>query len=285
MTSDAKRLTNKQNATNSTGPKNQASREHVRFNALKHSFFARELIIKEHDKPEYDALQTMLYRQYAPSTAMQQIALQRIVCCAWRFKLSIRLEMRRLNAHVDLQTEPGPLADGMEDKAVAPRWYLWGRADLHAAAKMLVALRADIEANGWIHADRWKEPLTTIFSGDEFYNSLSDWSPGNIVAIQAAEYLVKHAELYNMPLPESLTGGDTDRVVVDPRARWQMMVKIVDLKFQQLDDFRRLLDGRGMGGDSQSAASVDVGSRYFTTAGRDLERAVAWYEYIKQQGL
>jgi hypothetical protein len=285
MTSDAKRLTNSQNATKSTGPQHEASKEHVRLNALKHSFFARELIIREHDQPEYSALQAMLRRQYAPSTAMQQIAFQRIVCCAWRFKLSIRMEMRRLNTHFDLQTEPGPLVDGMEDKAVAPRWYGWGRAELRAAARTLMELRADIQANGWIHADRWKEPLTTMFSGDEFYNSLSDWSPGNIVAIQAAEYLVKHAELYNMPLPESLTGGDTDRAVIDPRARWEMMVKIVDLKLQQLNDFRRLLDGRGMDGDSESAASVDVGSRYFTTASRDLERAVAWYQYIKQQGL
>lgn len=284
MTSDAKRLANKRNAQKGKGPKNQASKKHVRLNALKHGLFAKELIIKEQDKPEYDALQTMLHRQYAPSTAMQQIGFQRILCCGWRFKLAIRIEMRRLNAHLDLRSESGPLVEGMEAQAEAQRWYLWDRADLRAAAKMLLALRADIEANGWIHAEQWKEPLTKIFSG-EFYNLLSDFSPGSIEVIHLAEHLKEHEKLFGGHLPE-LKLGDSDRkVVVDPRSRWQMMVKIVDLKLQQLNEFRLLLDGRGMGGDSQSAASVDVGSRYFTTAGRDLERAVAWYEYIKQQGL
>jgi hypothetical protein len=285
MTSDAKRLANKRNAKKGTGPKNQASKKHVRLNALKHGLFAKELIIKEHNKPEYDALQTMLYRQYAPSTAMQQIGFQRILCCSWRFKLAILIEMRRLNAHLDLPSEPGPLVEGVEDKAEAPRWYLWGRADLNAAAKWLLALRADIEANGWINKDRWKEPMRKIFSGDEFYNLLSDWSPGPITAIFAAEHLAEHQRLFGGFHPELKVENSDPKAVVDPRARWEMMVKIVDLKLQQLNDFRRLLDGRGMGGDSESAASVDVGSRYFTTASRDLERAVAWYQYIKQQGL
>ena len=64
-----------------------------------------------------------------------------------------------------------------------------------------------------------------------------------------------------------------------------MMVKFVDLKLQHLRDLRLLLEGQGSGGDSQSVASLEIGSRYFTTAGRDLERAVAWFEWIRQQGL
>ncbi len=145
-------------------------------------------------------------------------------------------------------------------------------------------LRANIQSHGWIHGEEWREPLTKIFGG-EFYGTLSDWSVQDVAAIYLAEHIAEHSKRFDIPHPALQIEGNTDRKVGDPRSRWEMMVKIVDLKLQQLSDFRLLIEGRGAGGDSQSAASVDAGSRYFTTAGRDLERAVAWYEYIKQQGL
>jgi hypothetical protein len=63
-----------------------------------------------------------------------------------------------------------------------------------------------------------------------------------------------------------------------------MMVKLVDQKLQHVRDHLQL-DGQGAGRDSESIASLETGSRYFTTASRDLERAVAWYQRIKEQGL
>jgi hypothetical protein len=282
MTSNAKRRANKRNSTNGGGPKTEAGKRRVRLNALKEGLFAHELIVKENEKPEYAALQTALGKQYAPSTAMQQIGFERILCCAWRVKLSLRMEMRRLNAHLDLQTQQDPLAEGVEEKAEAPRWYGFGRAELRAATRMLLALRADIQANGWIHREQWKESLDKTF-GSELYDLLTNWSPASIDDILMAEHLVAHAKTFGKPLPE-LDPGKGDPAIGDPRSRWEMMVKLVDLKLQQLNDFRLLLEG-GAEGDSLSAASLDVGSRYFTSASRDLERAVAWYEYIKQLGL
>ena len=280
MTSNAKRRANKHNSTNGGGPKTEAGKRRVRLNALKEGLFAHELIVKEKEKPEYAVLQTALRKQYAPSTPMQQIGFESILCGAWRVKLSLRMEMRRLNAYLDLQTQQEPLAEGVEEKAEAPRWYGFGRAELRSATRMLSALRADIQANGWIHAEQWKESLDKTF-GSEFYELLANWSPGSIDAIHLAEHLVAHAKTFNMPLPELPQAGKGNPAIGDPRSRWEMMVKLVDLKLQQLNDFRLLLEG-GADGDSLSAASLDVGSRYFTSASRDLERAVAWYEYIKQ---
>jgi hypothetical protein len=263
------------------GPKSQAGKRCVRLNALKEGLFARELIMKENEKPEYAALQTALRKQYAPSTPMQQIGFERILCCAWRVKLSLRMEMRRLNAHLDLQTPQDPLAEGAEENAEAPRWYASGRAELRAAVGLLLALRKDIQWGGWIHSERWKEPLDKTF-GSGFYELLAKWSPGDLQAIRLAEHLVAHEKTFNMPLPEALNPGNGDPPIGDPRARGEMIVKLVDEKLQHVNDLRLLLDGQGAGGDWQSGASLDVGNRYFTSASRDLERAVAWYEYIKQ---
>jgi hypothetical protein len=156
-------------------------------------------------------------------------------------------------------------------------------AELRAATRMLMDLRTDIQANGWLHAEQWKEPLTKTFGNSEFYDMLESFSPGSIDAILAAEHLEAHAKTFKMPLPE-IPSSATEGIPAIGRLRWDMMVKLVDLKLQQLNDFRLLFVGSADGG-SLSTASLDVDSRYFTTASRDLERAVAWYEYIKQQGL
>jgi len=192
--------------------------------------------------------------------------------------------MRRLNAHLDLQTPHGPLVEDPEEKAQAPRWYGFGRAGLRAAERMLLDLRQDIQATGWIHAEQWKEPLSETFGNSEFYDSLTEWDPGSIDAILAAEHLVAHSKTYNLPLPELQEAGNSNSAIGDPRSRWQMMVKLVDVKLQQLNDFRRLLDERSAGEDSQTTASADIAGRYVTTASRELERAVAWYEHLKEHG-
>jgi hypothetical protein len=279
MTSNTKVPTNK---STGGGPKTQAGKRHTRLNALREGFFSKELVLKEDEQSLSATIRLALQEQYAPSTPMQWIALDRIHFCLWRVKRAAQREMRRLSAQLDLQTPTGTLAEDPEEKA-HPRWYALGRAELRDASRMLLELRQDIEASGWIHAEHWKEPITKTFD-ENFYDSLTEWDPGSIDAILMAEHLVAHSKTYNLPLPELEEVRKSEPAVGDPRSRWQMMVKLIDLKLQQLNDFRRLLDRRSDGGDSQTAASAEDG-RYFASACRDLERAVAWYQYLQEQGL
>jgi hypothetical protein len=284
MASDENNRKNNTSCNNSCGPKTQAGKRRVRLNALKDGLFAKELIVQEDEKPEYEVLRTELHKSMRLSTAMQQIGFERIVCCDWRSKLSLRREMRRLSPDVDLRTWQDQL--GNQEKGLevtAPRWYAFGRAELRAAARLLLDLRQEIKQSGGLQLEEWKERLSKNF-GDDFYDTLTRWQPVNTEAIRMAEHLVGHSKLLNLPLPDLGQLESSDAVIGDPRSRWEMMVKIVDLQLQHVYDLRRRLDETGAGGDSTTAASGEDG-RYFARANNDLERAVAWYQYLKEQGL
>jgi hypothetical protein len=269
---------------NNGSPKRQAGKRRVRLNALKDGLFAKELIIQEKEKPEHEILRTELYKQYYPTTAMQQIGFERIVCCAWRVKLSLRREMRRLGPAIAFQTQQDPLANNQEKglELEAPRWYAFGRAELRAAARTLLELRQDVKENGELHLEQWKERLSNIF-GNDFYDTLANWQPRDTQAILLAEQLVGHSRLYNMALPDPGEPEKGDALIGDARSRWEMMVKIVDLQLQHVYVLRRQLL-LGVGKDLGIAPSLEDG-RYFATANNDLERAVTWYQYLKDQGL
>lgn len=306
MTLVPKQPPNKHKPRNSGGPVTEAGKKRVSKNALKHGLFSQEKLVREDEKPEYEALRLALHEQYAPSTVMQQVAFERIVWSTWRLRQANRVEMQRLNAYLEITAQRDQVAEGAEEKPELPRWYSSGPADLRAAEQLLTKLRADVQQNGWHHAEQWKEALTRTFGGD-FYDSLTNWSPGSVDAIRIAEYLTAHAGTF-VGAPPGISGegaaalpgisregaatlpgiSGEDKVDLQNaslRARWEMMVKLIDLKLQEVRDLRLLLDLGGSGGDSQSLASLESISRYFTTAGRDLERAVFWFQWIRQEGL
>ena len=136
------------------GPVTEGGKKRVRMNALKHGLFSKELVVRDDEKPEYEELWTTLHKQYAPSTPMQQVGFARIVWSAWRFRQAIRLEMQRLNTQLQVSAQQVSLVEGTEEKAEAPRWYAFGRAELRAAERLLMDLRADIQKHGWHHAEQ-----------------------------------------------------------------------------------------------------------------------------------
>ena len=71
-------------------------------------------------------------------------------------------------------------------------------------------------------------------------------------------------------------------MVVDPNLSWQLAVKLLDEKNQHLRDLAHAGE-IGYGADQpQSPPVVDFAPRYFTTASRDLERAVKWFLELKE---
>lgn len=268
-----------------TGPKTVAGKERVRYNALQHGFYSKQLIIQESEKSEFESLRKTLHGELAPETIIQIVAFERLLCAVWRVKQSLRMEERalKLQARYELEeeTKEGDRANATEP----PRWYTSGRGPLTTSIKLLSTLRAELVADGGLHLEERKEGIVKVF-GNEFYDLLAQWRPGNTTAIKISEYLTKQAEKYAMPLPETIAPGE-GRVVVDPRAKWEMMIKLVDLKLQDLAEIHRVMGG---GTDDESGAerrtaAIDVSARYRTTAVRELERAADWYLYLRGKGL
>ena len=66
-----------------------------------------------------------------------------------------------------------------------------------------------------------------------------------------------------------------EKLVVDQRAKWDMMIKLIDVKLQDLAEIYRLL-GSGTGDQADAArrtSAFELVSRYITSAVRERERA------------
>lgn len=287
-TSREKIAANTSNSSHATGPKTKIGRERSKLNAWKHGIFARELLVADEDKPEFAALRSALRDQLQPASALQQIGFDRILSSCWRYKLATRLEMKRLKAHFELKDDQA-LQEPQNDSPsqnVLSRWYAVSNADLRNAIRLLLELGQEVATNGWRNKEEWRDRLINTF-GSECFELFTSWDPMSIQAILMAEHLDDTVKVFNSPLPPI---PDIDsrkqRTLVDPKLSWQMSVKLIDLSRYYLEGLARI---NKLGGDRpderQGAAALDLGARYATTATRDLERAVAWYQYLKEQHL
>ena len=201
-----------------------------------------------------------------------------MVSAAWRFKLALRMEAKRLKPQLETDNEQ----DSAEVTTETPCWYTSGRQGLNIAAKGLRGLREEVRVSGAMHLENHKGWIVSTF-GSDFYRSLAECGPTNKDAILMAEMLVQHAADFRQPLPES--GVSVNIRPIDERARWDMMVKVVDLKMQEVSEFYRLL-GQSVGeSESPQTVALDVVNRYVTTTSRELEHAVDWYGQLLEKGL
>src|ERR1017187_7767577 len=202
MTSFQKKDSNKRNAAKSTGPKTETGKRHVRLNALKHGFYAHELTVSEADERDFEILRESLRAQLAPRTAVQDVGFEQIVTCCWRCKLAIRMEMSGLKAHF-VARDASPSNDNAPPRDVREtHWYGASYGDLRNGLRILKELREDISENGPLHLERWKDQIIKAF-GLGFYDSISEWKDMSISSVQVAEFIQKHEETFNMPLPAS----------------------------------------------------------------------------------
>ena len=121
--------------------------------------------------------------------------------------------------------------------------------------------------------------------GPEYYDSLAEWGPIHTIAVLVTEHLQKHEETFKMGLPPGTKDIPEDLRFLTARARWEMMVKVIDLKLQQISEFHRLLAQPNLEEVGQRALQGDGAGRYLTTAARELERALDWFRYVKERGL
>jgi hypothetical protein len=267
-----------------SGPKTAAGKQRVRYNALRHGYYSKRLIIQENEKAEFEELRKNLQAELEPETTMQIIAFERLLGAIWRAKQALQMEERAVKLQASYELEEEKKDDDSANVVEPPRWYTSGRAALNTSTKMLGNLRTQLAQDGGSHLEDHRDWIVNTL-GNEFYDSLSQWRLENISAIQASEFLAKHSERYKMPLPESVVPTEP-KVVVDPRARWDMMVKLVDVKLQDLAEIYRLLGGDNSDRSSaeRRTAVLDVAARYITSAFRELERAFDWYMKVRESG-
>jgi hypothetical protein len=269
-TSQKKIEANRRNSVRSTGPKTEEGKRWSRINAFKHGLFASALHVTDLEKPEFDHLRQALYIQLLPDSIVLQIGFERVVVASWRLKLLLRIEQKAFKACLEVEENEQPQSDVSMESGLPTRWYGTSTKDFRQAMAYLSSLLQEVEANGLLHA------------GD----SLIDWEPINVAAIQMAKGLIGHATNFNMPLPGSLTGEVENNHTSDSGFNSQMVVKIIKLKQQHVADFLRIRGSEGDGRDQdQSAIRLDLVSRYVNTATRELERAINWYVELKTQGL
>jgi hypothetical protein len=93
-------------------------KKNVRHNAVKHAFYAHEMIIRPENKAEIEKLQRDLHAQMRPKTALQKLAFKQICYLAWRCELGARLDMRQVNALLFLPRSRNPHLT----QFATPRW-------------------------------------------------------------------------------------------------------------------------------------------------------------------
>ena len=170
MSSTKKVKANRANARSSSGPKTANGKKNSSRNALKHGLFAKELLLSDVEKVEFQALRRALHAQLQPTTVLQSIGLEQIAWCAWRCKLAAREEMRQMSALSDTPDDREVQPEKPTERAMA-RWYLAGRKELNEGVRLLEDLARDFERAGRV-SEEWKQPLDNAF-GSWFYQILT----------------------------------------------------------------------------------------------------------------
>jgi hypothetical protein len=124
----------------------------------------------------------------------------------------------------------------------------------------------------------------------------------SIDAILMADHLVRHMNTFGSRSPgvndRSPQAGADDKksfqtgaeekespeVILDPVQNLRMVLKLIEQLMGFLRDLARSWETRASAGP-QAAAPTDFAPRYFTTASRDLHRAVEWYAHLKERNL
>jgi hypothetical protein len=221
VSSDARVQANRANALNSTGPKTPRGKRFSRRNALKHGLYSKALLIPEADTPAFIEFRRDLEEQLKPVSAMQRLAFDSIVVCAWSAKLGTRIEDRQFAKVLEsADSSLGDTTDAVADSRPS-RWWGADRQSIRAAIKALDYAQAEFDSLGYFREDT-KEFLSRAF-GPEFLETLTQWAPLNMQAALLANTFVEHTanfggDVYPRGLqPADKYGSGSDTGVADGR--------------------------------------------------------------------
>jgi hypothetical protein len=281
---------NRENAEHSTGPRTAAGKLRASRNATTHGFFARELVLNDEETRQLETIRRALHVELCPETVLQFIKLVLIVVLIGRCKLGLRLEMRYIARVLGQDSAQQAQPDKPEGPIAVSEWYLSGKQGLRESMRLLKAVKQEFLNLGHVD-ERWHAPLDQAF-GPQLRQVLTQWMPSNEPAFLLAKTLIMQADTYKMPLPPSLVGeqgstedgGNKPKVILDPEQSKQMVVKLFELEESVLSDLWRSAEQRASASAREQNGAMDP-PRYFSTACRDLDRAIKEYMDLKKQKL
>jgi len=120
------------NAKKCTGPRTNEGMAASRLNALKHGFFARDVVNPVLDGParaeEFHSLLCALLEEFQPESASERILVDEVAACCWRVRRLLRYECReswvdedaaRRSPYIQRPTENLLASMGHEDRRAA----------------------------------------------------------------------------------------------------------------------------------------------------------------------
>jgi hypothetical protein len=272
--SPAKSEANRRNSLKSTGPTTQTGKKNVRLNALKHGFYAQEMIIRPECKTEIDTLQRDLHAQLLPKTALQRIVYKEVFYWAWHCELAARLDTSRVNALLFPPDEQESSPD-TDRRPAMDSLYKASPEDLRKGVRFLDHLKLEVERCGEV-PEELKDSVRKGF-GSTFLDLLDQpKSPISRDALLLAHHLLKHEETLGRPLPPQTREGPEP--IIDPRQSLQATLKLIELMQEFLKELRQI--NREAREGATRLCAGDSPPRHFADATRALHRAVDWYQLL-----
>jgi len=277
---------NRKNALKSTGPKTPSGKGYSRYNARKHGFYSRELLVSKADEPEFDQMRAGLLAQLEPSTTFQWLAFDYNVVCQWRVKLALRLERPQFARQFQEDSSTSEETKAPDAVPVIRRWYGCSRAEIRQGIRGLEFALSEFDQLGHFKEET-KAFLTTGFGAD-FVPMLEEWITMSKDAILLADHLVSHAAKFpNLPhlngKPSSLE--ETRKVVIDPMQRRHMVIKLLGERRTFLEEHLFMRGQRTPDGTTFAAQTAAFNPRFLADATRDSRLALDYYFDLIDRGL
>lgn len=107
MASDRQLRANRLNALKSTGPKTTTGKQASRRNALVHGLTAQHLLLDDEAFEPFEAMRGKLLEEFAPTTTIDVLMVERLAGLLWRLSRSSRFEAALLawTAHRQVEAE------------------------------------------------------------------------------------------------------------------------------------------------------------------------------------
>src|SRR5712692_5085287 len=111
MSTVAQLTANTANAVHSTGPRTEAGKSRSALNARTHGLTSRDLVVAEHEREEFEKLQSSLLEEVDPQGQLEITVFQQLLHAAWNLQ-----RIRRMESEL-WQIEPNLLLSGDSSKA------------------------------------------------------------------------------------------------------------------------------------------------------------------------
>jgi hypothetical protein len=277
MTTDAKNIANRTNSKRSTGPKTSTGKKYSSQNTVKHGFFSRNPALSDAEKEEFENLVGQLEKDKSPKTTLQHLAIRDIAWCMRRCNIALMLEARSAETLLE-QTQK--TENGVSETLAKPTgFYASSPLDLRAGLSWFKGVVGDFHAYH-VMREEWRPTLELLF-GPRFFQLLTEWNTMTRDAVLLAIMLEEKHRTFNMPHQQFDEFKKTSTHVIDPYGIEQLKEKLLDLQLQHMQEFLSTWQQRA---EANSVANPRIADfpRYYTTATRDLHKAVEWHWRLKE---